>query len=144
MAQTEFVGNTYTVVHGAYTLEGILDVKLTQTGGPEPEQFDATVSGDTAYTYIPDPLGAKGEGKVKLTVIVQASTAAYADSKATKIPPNTPATTVWAMQPGTANANEFTDSMELTERTTVIPLDAIATTTLVFEANGVGAWDSPA
>ena len=34
--------------------------------------------------------------------------------------------------------------MELTSRTTEIPYDALATTTLVFEANGVGAWDSPA
>ena len=59
MAQTEFVGNTYTVVHGTYTLEGILDVKLVQTGGPEPEQIDVTVRG-TVYTYMPDPLGAKG------------------------------------------------------------------------------------
>jgi len=144
MAQTEFQGNTYTVVHGAFTLEGILDVKLVQTGGPEPEQLDVTVYGDAAYTYIPDALGPKGEGKVKLTVIVQASTAAYADSKATKIPMNTPAATVWAMQPGTANTNEFTDTLELTERTTEIMYDALATTTLVFEANGVGAWDSPA
>jgi hypothetical protein len=144
MAQTEYTGITYTVVHGTYTLEGILDVKLTQTGGPEVEDVDVTVWGDSAYTFIPHPLGAKGGAKVKLTVIVQASTAAYADSKATKIPFNTDAATVWATQPGTANTNEFTDSMQLTERTTEIPFTGLATTTLVFEANGTGAWDSPA
>jgi len=144
MAQLEFVGNTYTVVHGTYTLEGILDVKIAQAGGPEPEQFDVTVSGDSVYTYFPDPLGAKGSGKVTLTVIVQASSNAFADSKATKIPFNTAATTTVAWQPATSNANQFEDSMELTSRTTEIPWDALATTTLVFEANGVGAWDSPA
>jgi hypothetical protein len=144
MPQTEYTGVTYTVVHGTYTLEGILDAKLTQVGGPEVENLDVTVFGDGAYTYIPHPLGAKGQPKVKLTVVVQASTAAYADSKATKIPFNTYAATVWATQPGTAQTNEFTDSMELTERTTEIPFAAVATTTLVFEANGTGAWDSPA
>ena len=144
MAQTEFVGTTYTVVHGTYTLEGILDVKIAQEGGPEPEQMEATRAGHSVYTYFPDPLGAKGTGKVTLTVVVQASTAAFADSKATKIPFNTAATTTVAFQPGTANANQFEDSMQLTSRTTEIPYDALATTTLVFEANGVGAWDSPA
>jgi len=144
MAQTEFTGVTYTVLHGTYTLEGILSVQLTQTGGPEVEDLDVTVFGDSVYTYIPHPLGAKGQPKVKLTVVVQASKNAYNDLKATKIPFNTNASTVWAMQPGTANTNEFTDSMQLTERTTEIPFAGVATTTLVFEANGSGAWDSPA
>lgn len=144
MSQTEFVGTTYTVVHGSYTLEGILDVKSTQTGGPEPEQKETTTAGDSFYTYIPDPLGSKGQPKIKLTVVCQASLNAYADNKATKIPFNTAVTTTWAMQPATANANELTATLELTERTTEIPLDALATTTLVFEANGAGAWDSPA
>ncbi len=143
MAQTEITGVTYTVVHGAYTLEGILSVNLTQTGGPEVENLDVTVYGDSVYTYLAHPLGAKGQPKVKLTVVVQASTAAYADSKATKIPFNTPASTVWEMQPATTLTNVFTDSLELTERTTEIPFDAIATTTLVFEANGSGAWSAP-
>jgi hypothetical protein len=144
VSQTEITGITYTVVHGTYTLEGILSVNLTQTGGPAVESLDVTVYNDGAYTYIPHPLGAKGSPKVKLTVVVQASTNAYADSKATKIPFNVNAATVWCMQPGTANTNEFTDSMQLTERTTEIPFAALATTTLVFEANGTGAWDSPA
>ena len=144
MAQTEFTGRTYTVVHGAFPLEGVLDVRIEQTGGPEPEQKEVTVAGDSVYTYIPDPLGSKGSGKVKLTVIVQASLNAYADSKATKIPFNTGATTTVAWEPGTANTNQFDDSMELTERTTEIPYDALAKTTLVFEANGVGAWTGPA
>jgi hypothetical protein len=89
-------------------------------------------------------LGAKGSGKVTLTVVVQASSNAFVDNKATKIPFNTDATTTVAWQPALANANEFVDSMELTSRTTEIPYDALATTTLVFEANGVGAWGSPA
>jgi len=145
MAQTEFFGTTYTVVHGTYTLEGILDANVAQQGGPEPEMKDITRAGHTVYTYTPDPLGAKGSGKVKLTVIVQASVNAYADSKATKIPFNTPASTTFAMEPGTANANEWTHAtLELTERTTEITLTGIAQTTLVFEANGVGTWDSPA
>lgn len=145
MAHQEFVGTTYTFVHGTYTLEGITSIVGSQTGGPEPEQKPATVAGDSVWTYFPDPLGPKGLAKTKLTVIVQASLNAFADSKATKIPFNTAASTVWAMQPATTNANEFTHAtLQLTERTTEIPWDGLATTTLVFEANGAGTWDSPA
>lgn len=144
MSQTEITGVTYTVVHGTFALEGILDVKLTQTGGPEVEQLDVTVFGDDHYEFIPHPLGAKGAPKVKLTVVVQSSWNSFNDLQATAIPFNTDALTTWCMQPGTANTNTFVDTMQLTERTTEIPFAALATTTLVFEANGTGAWSSPA
>lgn len=146
MAQTEFVGTTYTVVHGAFTLEGILDVKIVQTGGPEPEGLDITRFGHTAYTYMADPLGTKGTASVTLTVVCQDSTQSVDDSTMTGIPFNTPASTVVAFQPGTANANEWTHAtLELTKRVTEIPFkgNEIAKVTLTFEANGAGTWDSP-
>jgi hypothetical protein len=144
MTQTAFVGTTYTVVHGTYTLEGITDVKLTQKGGPAPESKETTAADLSAYTYIPDPLGVKGAGTVSLTVTCWDSSASYGDSKCSKIPFNTAASTVWAMQPGTTNANEWTHTtLELTQRVTTIPFDGLATVALTFEGNGVGTWDSP-
>lgn len=145
MAHQEFVGTTYTVVHGTYTLEGVLSVKISQVGGPEPEQLPATGSGDTVYTYFPDPLGPKGQAKTTLTVLCHASLNAFVDNKATKIPLNTAASTVVAWQPATSNANEFTHTtLQLIKRVTKIPFDALATTELTFSANGAGTWDSPA
>lgn len=147
MGQTEYVGNTYTVVHGTYTLEGVLDVKISVKGAPDTEQKDITRSGHTAYTFIADPLGPKGLAVSTLTVICQASTASFADNKAAKIPLNTPASTVVTSEPGTANTNEWTHAtLELTKRVTAIPFKGknLATVTLTFEANGAGTWDSPA
>lgn len=147
MAQNEFFGTTYAVTHGAYTLEGILDVQVDQKGGPEPEQVDITRSGHTKYTYIPHPLGSAGQAVVTLTVICQASTASYADSKAAAIPGNTAAATKVEWKPATANANEFNHTtLELIQRTTKIKYAGkeLATVTFVFEGNGAGAWTSPA
>jgi hypothetical protein len=143
---TPFVGSTYTVVHGTYTLQGIRDVKLVQKGGPAPEAKDITASQVAVYTYIPDPLGSKGAGTVTLTVTCEDSTISYGtDNAAHKVPLNTPVnlTTVdW--QPLTVNANQWSHtSLELTGRVTDIPYDALATVTLTFEGNGVGTWDSP-
>ena len=97
--QTAFVGTTYTVVHGTYTLEGITDVKLTQKGGPEPEGKETTAAGLSVYTYIPDPLGVKGAGTVNLTVTCWDSSASYGDSKNSQNPvQHGGASTVFAMQ----------------------------------------------
>lgn len=147
MAQTEFVGNTYTVTHGVIALEGILDVKLVQTGGAEPEGLDVTRFGHTAYTYIADPLGSKGAPSCTVTVTCQDSTQSIDDSKATAVALNTAATLTIAWQPGTANANEWVHTaMELTKRVTEIPFkgNSVATVVLTFEGNGAGTWDSPA
>jgi hypothetical protein len=147
VAQTEFVGTTYTVVHGTYTLEAILDVKITVKGGPDAEQKDVTASGDSVYTYLADPLGPKGSATSTLVVTCQASTASYGDSKNSKIPLNTAASTVVAWQPATANANEWTHAtLQLTKRVHKIPFKGtnLATVELTFEANGAGTWDSPA
>lgn len=145
MSQTEYTGKLMEVTHGAYVLEALTKVDLNESDGPDVEQIEVTVVGDTAYTFIADPLGSKGDDKTTLTATCWASTASYADSKATKIPFNTPASTVFDTAKGVANANTYTlATLELTERTTEIMWDGYATNTLVFEANALGTWDSPA
>ena len=42
-------------------LEGITKVTINEDGGPDVEQLDITRSGHTAYTYLADPLGTKGD-----------------------------------------------------------------------------------
>ena len=145
MSQTEFTGRLMEVVHGTYTIEALNKVSLTESDGPDAEQLDVTVVGDTAYTKIADPLGAKGSDKTSLVCTCWASTASYADSKNSKIPFNTPASTTFDMAKGVTNANTLTHTtLQLTKRVTKIPWKEYATVELTFEANALGTWDSPA
>lgn len=61
MAQTEFTGRlaevTFDPGAGAKTLLGLLNGTITETGKGAVEQLDATVVEDSAYTFLPDPLG---------------------------------------------------------------------------------------
>ena len=145
MSQTEYTGRLMEVVHGTYTLEGLTRVELNENDGPDAEQLEVTVYGDSVYTYLVDPLGSKGDDKTTLTATCWASTASYADNKASKIPLNTAASTVFDTAKGTSNANTYTNAvLQLTGRVTEIPFDGYATHTLTFEANALGTWDSPA
>ena len=86
MAQVEFTGKDMTVsVAGGTTLDGVTKVTINEDGGPDVEQLDATVSGDSVYTYLADPLGSKGNPKATVTITVQDSTVRYTDNKATKL-----------------------------------------------------------
>ena len=67
--QTEFTGKDMTVsVAGGTTLDGVTKVTINEDGGPDVEQLDATVSGDSVYTYLADPLGSKGNPKATVTI----------------------------------------------------------------------------
>ena len=140
--QTEFQGNTYTVVHNGNTIPGVLDVKVVQTGGGKAEPIDVTTNADSVYTYIADALGAKTDGKVTVTITCQLSSV-YEATAVQAIALNTSAATVITFQPATSLGNVFTDALELTSRTTTIPLKAMCPVVLVFEANGSGAWTAP-
>ncbi len=149
MAQVEFTGRSATVSFdpgtGPVTLEGLLSGTINQQGKGATEQLDATVWGDTAYTYMADPLGPKGAPKARVTVTLQDSVHAFADGKQTALALNDSGTLVVDMAAGTANANTYTHTdIELVERVTTIPLTALATCQLTFEANELGAWTSPA
>jgi len=145
MAQTEYTGADMMFTWNSKKLTGLQKVNLNEEGGPAPEPLPATVEGDTTYQTIPDPLGAKGKPKAKITVTLQDSTASYADATQTKFAFNSAQTGVFDSANGVANANTWTHTtLELTERTTEIFWNAYAICTLVFEANAVGAWTGPA
>jgi hypothetical protein len=141
MGQTEFTGKAMTVsVATGTTLEGVTKVTINEVGGPDIDQLDATVSGDSAYTYLADPLGAKGDPKATLTITCQDSSVSYADSKATKL---LPAGGAVAFAAGvTQYDNTWAHAgMTLTKRTTKITwAPPIATVELVYEANSLGTW----
>lgn len=144
MAQTEFTGKSMTFSWNAVTSEGLTKVEITENDGPDAEQLDVTVYGDTTYTFLTDPLGSKGDDKATVTVTHWASTASYADSKNTKHAFNAAQTGIFDSAT-TANANLYTHtSLELVNRRTEIPFDAYATCTLSFEANALGVWTAPA
>jgi hypothetical protein len=141
MSQTEFTGKDMTLtVATSIVLEGITKVTINEDGGPEVEQLDATVSGDSTYTYIADPLGSKGAPKATLTVTLQDSSVSYADNKATKLA--AAGGSVAFAAGGTANDNEWAHAgMTLSKRTTKITWGSpIATCELTYEANSLGTW----
>lgn len=146
MAQTEFAGLNQTLSWNAVALEGVRKVTLVETDGPATEQLDATTCTDSVYTFIADPLGAKGTPTVTVTVELQDSTASYADSKQTKFAFNSKQALIWAMQPATGTANQYDHAaLELTERTTEITwTEPYAICTLVFEGTALGTWSGPA
>ena len=149
MAQTEFTGRlaevTFDPGAGAITFEGLLNGTITETGKGAVEQLDVTVHTDSAYTFLADPLGPKGAPKATIVITLQDSTQTVDDSKQTTISLNDSGTLVVDMAKGTATANTYTHSaIELVSRVTEIPLDALATCTLTFEANSLGVWSGPA
>ena len=144
MAQTEFTGQLMTWGWNSVPSVGLTKVEIVENDGPDPEQLDTTVYGDLVYTFIPDPLGAKGDDKATVTVTHWASTASYADLQNTKHAFNVPQTGIFDSSTA-ANANMYTHTtLELTGRRTEIPFDAYATCVLTYEANALGAWTSPA
>lgn len=145
MAQTEYTGKLMSLTWNSVAFEGLTKVDLVEDDGPDAEQLDVTVYGDSLYTFLTDPLGSKGDDKTTLTATCWASTASYADNKATKHAFNSAQTGVFDTAVGTANANTYTHtSLQMTARRTEIPFDAFATVTMTFEANALGTWDSPA
>ncbi len=149
MAQVEFTGRLAEVSFdpgaGAKTFGGLLNGQITETGKGATEQLDVTVDSDSVYTYLADPLGPKGAPKARVVVTLQDSTQSVDDAKQTTITLNDSGTLIVDMAKGTANAQTYTHStMELVERVTTIPLDAIATCVLTFEANELGVWSGPA
>lgn len=145
MAQVEFTGKDMTVsVAAGTTLDGVTKVTINEDGGPNVEQLDATVSGDSVYTYLADPLGSKGNPKATVTITVQDSTVSYTDNKATKLLAAGGAL-VFAVSTTTDDNTYSHAGMVLTKRTHKITWGSpIATCVLVYEANTLGTWASVA
>lgn len=145
MAQTEYTGLNQTFTWNAVPLDGVRKVTLVEEDAASVEQLDVTTCTDSAYTFLADPLGAKGGVKVTLTVELQDSSASYADSKQTKFAFNDKKAATWCTQPGTTLSNQYDHAaLELTSRTTEISWTDYATCTLVFEGTALGAWSDPA
>jgi hypothetical protein len=143
MSQTEFTGKTMTWTYNSVASEGLTRVEINEEDGPDAEQLDTTVYGDSTYVFITDPLGAKGDDKATVTVTEWASTASYADTKTTKHAMNTAYTGVFDAST-TTDANNYTHtSLEITSFVLEIPYDAFATYTTTYEANALGTWGSP-
>jgi hypothetical protein len=145
MAQLEFTGLNQTFTWNSVALDGVRKVTLVETDGPAVEQLDVTTCTDSAYTFLADPLGAKGNPTVTLTVELQDSYASYADNKQTDFAFNDKQAAKWEQQPATGTANQYDHAaLELTSRTTEIFWEQYAVCTLVFEGTTTGTWSSPA
>lgn len=144
MSQTEYTGKTMTWTWNSVSASGLTKVDINEADGPDAEQLDVTVSGDSTYTFLTDPLGAKGSDKTTVTVTAWADADAAASNNQTQHAFNSAQTGIW--DSGTdANANLYTHTtLQLTERRTEIPFDAYATCALSFEANALGTWTAPA
>lgn len=143
--QTEYLGADSKITYGSEVLVGVLNVTLSEVGGPAAEGIDVTVNDDSSYTTIVDPFGAKGNPKSTVTVTMHDSTASVADVSNHAFAFNTAAALKIETAENTATANQWDHAaMELVSRTTEIPFNEPATCTLVFEGNGAGTWTGPA
>lgn len=64
MAHEEYTGKsagTTITLAGASIPTGWRQIVITEKGGPATEQLDITTAGDSAYTFMDDPLGSKGQ-----------------------------------------------------------------------------------
>lgn len=145
MAHTPFTGKNMTFTFDSVKLEGLTKVDLTESDGPDAEQMNTTAAPATSYTFMDDPLGAKGADTAQVVTSHFASSASFGDGKGAAVALNDPATAVFDMALGTANANTYTHTgLELTGRVTEISWEEYATQELTFEANALGAWTAPA
>lgn len=145
MAQLEFVGLNQTFSWNGAELSGVRKVTLVETDGPNIEQLEVTSCTDSAYTFMADPLGAKGNPTVSMTVELLDAYDSYNLNLQTKFAFNDKQAVIWAQQPATTTANQYDHAaLELTSRTTEIFWDQYAVCTLVFEGTVVGTWSSPA
>jgi hypothetical protein len=102
MAQTEYTGADMTFTYDSELLGGLLKVAIDEQNAPAPEPLDVTTDTDTVYTYLADPLGARGRTRPSHSYL-QDSTASYADIRR----PSSclPAQTGVLTQPRRGNAN---------------------------------------
>lgn len=145
MAHVSFTGHAMTFTFNSKALTGVQEITIDDAGAPNAEQLDKTCAGDTTYTFLADPLGAKGPKKATVTVKGQDSYASYADATMKKFAFNDPRAATADLAPGVTNGQTYTHStLQLLERTTEVLYDNWATYTLVFGANALGAWSGPA
>lgn len=145
MSQTEYTGLNQTFSWNGKSLSGIRKVTLIETDGPAVEQLDVTTCTDSAYTYLADPLGAKGNPTVTMTVELLDAYDSYNLELQTKFAFNDKQAVIWMTQPATTESNQYDHAaLELTSRTTEIYWAQYAVCTLVFEGTVVGTWSSPA
>ena len=145
MTRTPFTGKGMTWTYGGVQVEGLKKVDLTEDDGPDAEQVDITDSAVDVYTYMADPMGAKGANATTVNVSTWASMSSFGDGKGSALEPDADATGVFDMAAGTANANTYTNTaLRLTGRTTEIAWEEFATQDLTFEGNSLGTWTAPA
>lgn len=83
MAHEEYTGKsggTTITLGGASIPTGWRKITITEKGGPATEQLDITTAADSSYSYMDDPLGAKGQPSCTVVVEGFLSVTDYADS----------------------------------------------------------------
>ncbi len=71
MAHEEYTGKSggsLITLGGASIPTGWRQIVITERGGPAKAQLDVTTAGDSAYTYMDDPLGSQGAKSVTVQV----------------------------------------------------------------------------
>lgn len=71
MAHEEYTGKSAgssITLGGASIPTGCRQITITERGGPAAESLDITTAGDAAYSFMADPLGAKGQASCTVQV----------------------------------------------------------------------------
>lgn len=123
----------------AVPVPGWRRVVIEEQAGPLPETLDKTAAADSAYAYMDDPMGAKGQKKVTITVDGLASQTDVADTGLFSHAMND-AHAFELQKAAGAGKDEFTVTPLLKRRSRPGEVRALVPFTLVWEYDGTGTW----
>lgn len=139
MAFTVYTGKGMTFSWDAHSLTGLQSVSIEDAGKPNVEQLDKTIATSSAYEYMSDPLGAKGDDKATVVVKCLDSTVGITDTQGCHFTLGAAAAVAFASGGAGTDKYEHT-ALYLQKRVTTVPHDGLAEIELTFESNDLGTW----
>lgn len=139
MAFTVYTGKGMTLSADAHNLTGLTEVSIEDAAKPAVERLDKTTAASSAYEFMDDPLGPKGDPKATVIVRCNDSTVGVADTQGHHL--TLGASMAIAFVAGAAGSDKYDHAtMRLQKRVTRCPHDGLATVELTFEALTLGTW----
>lgn len=144
MSWTLYQSKDMVFTYDGVTATGVQEIATNNVGKPRIAKRDSTKSGDAAYAFTADELGAKGSAKSTIRVTTQLSRIDVTDSGLLTKTLGGSGTVLFYPDGNVAGNDTWTATMYLQGRETVAELGAYVTTTYTFEANTAGTWSSAA
>ena len=140
MALTQHTGKGMTISVGTHDQTGLTKVSVEDAAKPPVERLDKTHSESTAYEFMDDPLGPKGDPKSTVVVMAWDSIIGISENQAHHHTMGAAVACDFATSATPGDDNYSHAGMRLQKRTTTVSYDALATVETTFEALTLGTW----